>query len=139
MDKPHIETNKTEPGEIERLRAELAAARRKLVEYEQSYWARRAGRNRLEADTQRILLLELLRSEASAHLDENLRQRMLMVLSDRTEPSGPLERDERAKFEALVELVGVDLYRNCDGDYRNQGIQDLWAGWKARAAIDRKS
>ncbi len=139
MDKPNTDTNKADPGEIERLRAELAAAQRKLVEYDQGYWARRAGKNRFEADTQRALLLELLRSEASAQLDENLHQRILMVLSNRTEPNCPLERDERARFEALIEPEGANLDRYFDGSYVNPYVQSSWDGWQARVVLDIKS
>lgn len=53
----------------------------------------------------------------------------------------PVERDERAEFEALVlrDWPKAPLERNLAGDfYYNDAIQRAWYGWQARAALERK-
>lgn len=57
------------------------------------------------------------------------------------EPSAPVERDERAAFEA--EGITYKLSRRkefgCTDEYEDSHTQFAWAGWQARAALERKS
>lgn len=56
-------------------------------------------------------------------------------------PSAPVERDERAEFEAhyLIDHVFERADFEMDGDrYVWQATQDRWEAWQARAALERK-
>lgn len=52
----------------------------------------------------------------------------------------PVDIDERAEFEShtLRECPDADLECYGGGIYRNNAIRDQWAGWQARAALERK-
>ncbi|MDM3885955.1 hypothetical protein QSV36_10130 [Pseudomonas sp. BCRC 81390] len=60
------------------------------------------------------------------------------ALSASTEPSTPVDIDERAEFEDASEPDGANLDRNSDGDYVNPYVQSSWEGWSMRAALERK-
>jgi len=56
------------------------------------------------------------------------------------EPSAPVERDERAAFEAdqLSKGFAVDLLPGTVATYMIPAVRFSWAGWQARAALERK-
>lgn len=61
---------------------------------------------------------------------------------DHCKPPAPVERDERAAFEAyyLVDHVFESADFEMDGDrYVWQATQDRWIAWQARAALERKA
>ncbi len=56
------------------------------------------------------------------------------------EPSAPVERDERADFEAdqLSKGFAIDLLPGTVATYMIPAVRFAWAGWQARAALERK-
>lgn len=65
------------------------------------------------------------------------------------EPSAPVERDERAEFEACIRrewpMAPISRKRDllpkddpCFGDYCDEPLQRAWVGWQMRAALERK-
>lgn len=65
------------------------------------------------------------------------------------EPSAPVERDERADFEACIRrewpMAPISRKRDllpkedpCYGDYCDEPLQRAWVGWQMRAAMERK-
>lgn len=138
---PNPDTNKTEPGEIERLRTELAAAKEKLAEYEQGYWGRRAGRECREANNLRILLRDVVNGKANCPFEGNIEGRIEAALSVDVEPNAAIERDERAMIKAYNDWAfhkkGEAIGR-MDGN--QAGMEGFIAGadWQARGAMERK-
>ena len=57
------------------------------------------------------------------------------------EPSAPVERDERAEFEADQRSKGfaIDILPGTVATYMVPAVRFSWAGWQARAALERKS
>jgi len=141
MGKPNPDPNKAELGEIEQLRAELAAANEKLAEYEQGYWGQRAGRERREANNLRILLRDVVNGKTHSLFEGSLEDRIEAALSVDVEPNAAIERDERAMIKAYNDWAfhkkGEAIGR-MDGN--QAGMEGFIAGaeWQARAAMERK-
>ncbi|WP_343583052.1 hypothetical protein [Pseudomonas sp.] len=138
MDKPHTDTNKGDPDEIEQLRAELAAAKEKLAEYEQGYWGRRAGRECREANNLRILLRDVVNGKASCPFEGNIEGRIKAALSVDVEPNAAIERDERAMVKAYNDWA---FYKKGEAigrmDGNQAGMEGFIAGaeWQTRATM----
>lgn len=60
------------------------------------------------------------------------------LLSASSEPSAPVEREERAEFEAYCAVIGLPVDRLPSGVYLIPAVRFGWAGWQARAALERK-
>ncbi|MDV9031321.1 hypothetical protein Q7C30_004270 [Pseudomonas sp. RAC1] len=140
-----------EPGEIERLRAELSGIttdRDRLREgldnanINISNWDK--ANQKLKAElAERDALLREWRHGKNMTLRQcaSLNERTDSALRERAEPSAPVEIDERAEFEAhyLVDHVFESADFEMDGDrYVWQATQDRWEAWQARAALERK-
>ena len=76
--------------------------------------------------------------QAASALTLDKAAEMVEYLIDCAEPSAPVERDERADFEAAHETEGANLDRKTDGDYVNPYVQSAWDGWSMRAAFECK-
>lgn len=144
-------------GEVERMRKD----RDDLQSYADELNAERCDWER-KVDTLRAQLAErdALLSTAAAMLkecidtgeldtDEQWRAEQIVAKIGGTEPSAPVERDERADFESdwaerhgIVTDVGArnSFYRLQPlGRYRWPDVQNGWDAWQARANLERKS
>lgn len=61
------------------------------------------------------------------------------ALSASSEPSAPVERDERAEFEKFAEHPGHFNITKSDDEYILRSTQCAWTGWRARAKLGEKS
>lgn len=133
-----------DPGEVERLRDQVKSLEVELKavtdEHDESL------RKLAERDTLLREVRETLQKEywdQYAGLDET-RDLIDAALSDSAEPSAPVERDERAEFEAwYIRDVGPGLANlsrtNTGGQaYVAEDAMSAWEGWLARAALERK-
>lgn len=99
------------------------------------------------------------RAEATARevfgvTDENAMQAIdymagLLLAFEPAEQSAPVEREERAEFEACIRrewpMAPISRKRDllpkddpCYGDYCDEPLQRAWVGWQMRAALERK-
>ncbi|MBB1614487.1 hypothetical protein A9978_18785 [Pseudomonas sp. UMC65] len=69
--------------------------------------------------------------------------RIEAALSASAEPSAPVERDERAEFEAYALdrgwLPQHLAEKTASGNYKDWGVNPEWQAWKARAALDKST
>ncbi|UXZ44532.1 hypothetical protein [Pseudomonas soli] len=137
-----------DPGEVERLREGISKHWKVVCD------------QRAELDTLRAHLAErdALLSEIRGDITSrgwnggcSIPSRIdLALLSASAEPSAPVERDERAEFEACIRrewpMAPISRKRDllpkgdpCYGDYCDEPLQRAWVGWQMRAALERKS
>ncbi|MFZ5938737.1 hypothetical protein BGP84_06520 [Pseudomonas putida] len=68
-------------------------------------------------------------------------ERIAAALSGSSEPGGvPTEQDERARFEAAMQLINPneDFEQKDAGQYVGFYLECAWIGWRARAALERQ-
>ena len=122
-----------DPGEVERLRAQLAE---------------------LDALLSKALTgLEYIQKECTGDVTPGyigcLVDDVVDLLSASAEQNAPVERDERAEFEACIRrewpMAPISRKRDllpkedpCYGDYCDEPLQRAWVGWQMRAAMERK-
>ncbi|MDD1981154.1 hypothetical protein [Pseudomonas asiatica] len=124
-----------DPGEVERLRADLGTANAAMFSA--------CEKLRAQLAEQDVLLREAYRK---LPLSESiLIRRISAALSASAEPSAPVEIDERADFERHVILttgrpIDSELKRHPvrHDEYECRTMQTRWNDWQARAALDRK-
>ncbi|MDW2775214.1 hypothetical protein [Pseudomonas sp. BEA3.1] len=154
----------TDPAEVERLRRACEAEFRSVEVLNEANQKLQAQLTEAQAMLKRCeeSLFNLLcfgvpedRTEADKMIDE---LRALSASAEPSkignseysvaEPSAPVERDERAEFEAdwahRMKVAGHReranaFYRIQPNDrYRWNDVQDAWEAWQARAALERK-
>ena len=144
-----------DPGEVERLTEELRIARDEDLKWQGLRdQEREIGELRAQL-AGRDALLDRVVDHANFWHDHPYAEVVEAIVKDyealsaSAEPSAPVERDERAEFEACIRrewpMAPISRKRDllpkndpCYGDYCDEPLQRAWIGWQMRAALDRK-
>ncbi|WP_350403424.1 hypothetical protein ABCR88_21010 [Pseudomonas sp. W17] len=107
-------------------------------------WFEEAQRLQAQLAERDALLTEVI-GDVHFVIASDVRQRIEAALCASAVPSAPVERDERAEFEAWAR-TGIDPL--VDGDFRWvdstqayywASTRSMWASWQARAALDKST